>query len=972
MTDNTSAKITPQSAVSHLYHFCDKLPHVSFTTFAPIFTFGNLAGSFGASKLVVCRITLPNALVSSIRTYQSRDAWKSEKMARMDAAFEAYSGLRGAGLINDNLLPEPQIDEEAHRTYREVMKRPSLVRVSDQVNPLQTLASLWQTLATTAWHTPLRFATSNGTVLDMIMITPRTMPAVPDLVLHLDGTTTLSFGQPETVEVTAAVLDTLNTSTHMMLSAVHGTRMRQAGSGHFPVLFAPSQTGDLTAWVEAVSGQYPASDLTSLHNTAPHIGVIRTNDGRRYTHHGTELRIQEDSLETPRPEPTVHLKCRLFPKQLDFTQCLAAASTTFEYLLPETCRVDRLPLQYATFARLIPSILHHLSHVLLAESLRSSLLSSIHFNGIRGLLTALTASSANERHNYQRFEFLGDACLKVTASATIMAQHPKWHEGYMSASKGHLVSNGRLALAAQELGLDKYIITKQFTVNKWRPPYNDDLLKVDEAGFRELSTKTLADVIEAIIGVAFVEGGIPNALFVLRVFLPEVEWQPLDQLNTTLVTLAVSAARSVHASSSPIVRLETLLEYRFQNKALLLEAITHPSHTLSTVPSYQRLEFLGDAVLDYIVTKLIFDHPKEIPVYRMHRLRTATVNAGFLSYCALSASVDVTTTIPVPSTISSASHIPAFEQITKSLNLPSFLIKAHIPDLTAALAGTSHRFTLLQPILATSLSTNSNTSYPWRALAAFAPEKTVSDLVESVIGACYIDSGGSFEVVEAMTRKLGLLQWLENAIEQDVKCWHPKEEVGTFGGESGVHYVVWRGSGLEPDDVQTKEVLVEAADMMGNDHAELNSSSDRKSRQVIYGEGSFHCKIIVNGEHVCTSHGWNRLEVETAAAEEAVDILQERGVLATPEPGTAVDRTADVEHTATMSDERMDLDESQDQDMDIQEDGGVSLVTHEGDTHEADEPGPGSESSTESVVFSVRKRRRAHSDHGDYNFERRA
>jgi len=553
----------------------------------------------------------------------------------------------------------------------------------------------------------------------------------------------------------------------------------------------------------------------------------------------------------------------------------------------------------------------------------------------------------------------------MVASVTIMAQHPKWHEGYMSASKGHLVSNGRLALAAQELGLDKYIITKHFTVNKWRPPYNDALLKVNTAAGRELSTKTLADVIEAIIGVAFVEGGVANALSVLRVFLPEVNWQPLDQLNATLFALAVPVSSQVDAASSPIVRLENLLGYTFENKALLLEAITHPSHTLSTVPSYQRLEFLGDAVLDYIVTKLIFDHPKDIPVYRMHRLRTATVNAGFLSYCALSTSIDVTTTNPVPSTKSSASHIPALEQSTKSLSLPSFLIKAHIPDLTAALAATVHRFNLLQPLLLSSLATDHQTSYPWRALAAFAPEKTVSDLVESIIGAVYIDSGGSFEVVEVVARKLGLLQWLENAMEQDVQCWHSKEEIGTFGGEKGVEYVVWRGHGTEPQDVDmdAKEAFGEPVDMVGTHHAELNASSDRTPAQLIFGAGSFHCKIIVNGEHVCTSHGWNRLEVETAAAEEAVEILRKRGAVSASDPGTTAERTDKVEQIAAMSGERMDLDDPEDEDAEMQEDGGVRLANHGGELHEADEPGPGSGSSAEGVVFSGRKRRRSHNDH---------
>ena len=40
--------------------------------------------------------------------------------------------------------------------------------------------------------------------------------------------------------------------------------------------------------------------------------------------------------------------------------------------------------------------------------------------------------------------------------------------------------------------------------------------------------------------------------------------------------------------------LQRKLKYRFKNPALLLEAITHPSLTTDAVPSYNRLEVLGD------------------------------------------------------------------------------------------------------------------------------------------------------------------------------------------------------------------------------------------------------------------------------------------------------------------------------------------------------------------------------------------
>lgn len=45
-------------------------------------------------------------------------------------------------------------------------------------------------------------------------------------------------------------------------------------------------------------------------------------------------------------------------------------------------------------------------------------------------------------------------------------------------------------------------------------------------------------------------------------------------------------------------KLEGLLNYEFRDKALLLQALTHPScFTNQLTDCYQKLEFIGDAVL---------------------------------------------------------------------------------------------------------------------------------------------------------------------------------------------------------------------------------------------------------------------------------------------------------------------------------------------------------------------------------------
>ncbi len=62
--------------------------------------------------------------------------------------------------------------------------------------------------------------------------------------------------------------------------------------------------------------------------------------------------------------------------------------------------------------------------------------------------------------------------------------------------------------------------------------------------------------------------------------------------------------------------LETIINYSFKNKDLIKEALTHPSIThknkKSEVVNYERLEFLGDAVLGLVIAELlIVEYPNE-------------------------------------------------------------------------------------------------------------------------------------------------------------------------------------------------------------------------------------------------------------------------------------------------------------------------------------------------------------------------
>jgi len=75
--------------------------------------------------------------------------------------------------------------------------------------------------------------------------------------------------------------------------------------------------------------------------------------------------------------------------------------------------------------------------------------------------------------------------------------------------------------------------------------------------------------------------------------------------------------------------LEQRIQYKFRNPLLLAEALTHPSLGYETQRHHfdnQRLEFLGDAVLQLIFTEFLFDSYPELPEGELTKLRARLVS----------------------------------------------------------------------------------------------------------------------------------------------------------------------------------------------------------------------------------------------------------------------------------------------------------------------------------------------------------
>ncbi len=82
---------------------------------------------------------------------------------------------------------------------------------------------------------------------------------------------------------------------------------------------------------------------------------------------------------------------------------------------------------------------------------------------------------------------------------------------------------------------------------------------------------------------------------------------------------------------------EEKIGYRFQNQKLLVQALTHSSyaneHHLGKQADNERLEFLGDAVLEIVSSEFLFHRYPKHPEGELTRLRASMVCEPTLAFC---------------------------------------------------------------------------------------------------------------------------------------------------------------------------------------------------------------------------------------------------------------------------------------------------------------------------------------------------
>ncbi|EEZ99277.1 dicer-2 isoform X1 [Tribolium castaneum] len=298
---------------------------------------------------------------------------------------------------------------------------------------------------------------------------------------------------------------------------------------------------------------------------------------------------------------------------------------------------------------------------------------------------ALTAAEANDIVNLERLETLGDSFLKFVASLYIIFKFPTYNEGKSTTLKGKLVSNKNLYYLGVRKNLGGILKNSDLSPSDWVPPcfcipqtiskaignkeysvvslFNccispeeqvsgnlnrktlsdmttEEIAPDEENSYGNMCNflnkqyvgdKSIADSVEALLGAYFLSGGIQGGIK----FMEWIGILPLsEQIQRLIETTQVDPVLNKKSTKTDVDfhmpqwrEIEQRLGYTFTNRAFLLQALTHSSYSPNRITlSYERLEFLGDAVLDFLITCYIFEHCGHLEPGQVTDLRSSLVN----------------------------------------------------------------------------------------------------------------------------------------------------------------------------------------------------------------------------------------------------------------------------------------------------------------------------------------------------------
>lgn len=248
------------------------------------------------------------------------------------------------------------------------------------------------------------------------------------------------------------------------------------------------------------------------------------------------------------------------------------------------------------------------------------------------ILQSLTTQFTNCGFSLERLETIGDSFLKLATSVYAYCTCTS-HEGKLSEFRMHQICNKNLCKLGQKLFLPQIMSAEKFLPKEnWLPPSFgirtdqnvDEVINIKQKEilgddrkskipnpriWHNITNKSIADAIESLIGTYLTCNGIRGALKLMKWIGIEVPEPGVGSacfgvtVPSPLLTDVSNADDILNELLTKFDSFEARIDYRFKNRYFLLQAFSHASYYPNRLTNcYQRLEFLGDAVLGKLKT----------------------------------------------------------------------------------------------------------------------------------------------------------------------------------------------------------------------------------------------------------------------------------------------------------------------------------------------------------------------------------
>ncbi|KAF1994791.1 dicer-like protein 1 [Amniculicola lignicola CBS 123094] len=311
------------------------------------------------------------------------------------------------------------------------------------------------------------------------------------------------------------------------------------------------------------------------------------------------------------------------------------------WVCPEPLRISALTTRFVAMCYVFPAIIHRYDSNLIALDACRLLGLEI---GPHLALEAVTKDTDDAEGsddpqitfksgmgpNYERLEFMGDCFLKMATSIATFVQQPDESEFEFHVRRMCMLCNKNLFKVAVEYKLYEYVRTMAFSRRTWYP---EGLKLTKGKGHKRtgpqvikhsLGDKSVADVSEALIGAAFMQHNQrgrfdsqnwDEAVKAVKV-LVKSEDHVMEKWSDYYAAYEEPSYLRDPTSASQLDmarQIEKKHPYRFHHPRLVRSAFTC-GKGWEGIPNYQRLEFLGDALLDQVfIMHIFYKHPNEGP-----------------------------------------------------------------------------------------------------------------------------------------------------------------------------------------------------------------------------------------------------------------------------------------------------------------------------------------------------------------------